>query len=281
MCGSRHPACRLGRGSGFGWGMQSPGRDWGSRGGVDREASGAGGCGPAGVLPHQSSPAPSHKDELQEEKCLIGVEGGRRADRSVSFRVQCLGMRLVPGPPWPRRTLKDHPNTRKWGSQGQDLCFTSSHGPKGPWGPRGSWGDKEKEFKEETERKERCCRLQLSGPATVSFGEGISLEASFKTPEGGTQKHGRGQSLPHLPSQRLCLAFKKLLFLSKGPPPPLSPSESIPTSLDEPDACLSLPSCPLAPTCIPHHIFPRTALTTSWPCHPADPEVPLIPSTNH
>lgn len=85
MCGSRHPACRLGRGSGFGWGMQSPGRDWGSRGGVDREASGAGGCGPAGVLPHQSSPAPSHKDELQEEKCLIGVEGGRRADSEISL----------------------------------------------------------------------------------------------------------------------------------------------------------------------------------------------------
>lgn len=85
MCGSRHPACRLGRGSGFGWGMQSPGRDWGSRAGVDREASGAGGCGPEGVLPYQSSPAPSHKDERQEEKRLIGVEGGRRADSEISL----------------------------------------------------------------------------------------------------------------------------------------------------------------------------------------------------
>lgn len=65
--------------------MQSPGRDWGSRAGVDREASGAGGCGPAGVLPHQSSHAPSHKDECQEERCLIGVEGGRRADSEISL----------------------------------------------------------------------------------------------------------------------------------------------------------------------------------------------------
>ena len=62
-------------------------------------------------------------------------------------------MRLVPRPPWPRRTLKDHPNTQKWGPHGQDLCFTSSHGPRGPDPSKGSWGDKEKGFKEEAGRK--------------------------------------------------------------------------------------------------------------------------------
>ena len=28
--------------------------------------------------------SPSHKDESQEERCLIGVEGGRRADSEIS-----------------------------------------------------------------------------------------------------------------------------------------------------------------------------------------------------
>ena len=79
--------------------------------------------------------------------------------RSVSFRVQCLGMRLAPKPPWPRRTLKDHPNTWEWGSQGRTCASHPAtdqrvHGDQGVQiPPRGSWGDKGQEFKEQAERK--------------------------------------------------------------------------------------------------------------------------------
>ena len=160
MCGSRHPACRLGRGSGFGWGMQSPGRDWGSRAGVDREASGAGGCGPEGVLPYQSSPAPSHKDERQEEKRLIGVEGGRRADSEISLlQSPVFGNEVGTQASLAQENSEGSSQYLGVGLTGQDLCFTSSHGPKGPWGPRGP--DPPKEIlggqgagvKEQAERK--------------------------------------------------------------------------------------------------------------------------------